>query len=167
MNDHSRLEALRELAWRRPLTDAERAELRAWLADHPEAQPDCAIEAQLTAALRGLADVPVASNFTARVLQAVARDAGERAAPRDPAWRLWWRSTGWAPKTAFAAVVLGLGVFCVHSYQAAARHRLAESVAAFSEASARLSPEVLQDFEPIRRLPPAPVADEKLLIVLQ
>ncbi len=161
------MEALRELAWRRPLTDAERAELRAWLADHPEAQLGWAMEAQLTAGLRGLADVPVASNFTARVLQAVERDAGARAVPREPAWRLWWRSTGWAPKTAFAAAVLGLSVFSVHSYQMAARHRLAQSVAAFSEASARLSPEVLQDFEPIRRLPPAPAADKKLLLVLQ
>jgi anti-sigma factor RsiW len=167
MNDHSRLEALRELAWRRPLTDAERAELGAWLAGHPEVHPDWAMEAQLTVALRGLADVPVASNFTARVLQAVERDAGARAAPGEPAWRLWWRSTGWAPKTAFAAVALGLSVFSVHSYQVAARHRLAESVAAFSEASARLSPEVLQDFEPIRRLPATPGADEKLLLVLQ
>ena len=31
---------LRELSWRRKLTGAEEARLRAWLAAHPEAQAD-------------------------------------------------------------------------------------------------------------------------------
>ncbi len=66
---------LRELSWRRKLTGAEEAELRAWLAAHPDAQADWEAEAGLNAALGRLPDAPVPSNFTARVLQAVEREA--------------------------------------------------------------------------------------------
>ena len=52
---------LRELSWRRKLTAAEEAELRAWLAAHPEAQVDWEVEAGLNAALGALQDVPVVS----------------------------------------------------------------------------------------------------------
>ena len=43
------------------------------------------------------------------------------------------------------------------------RARIAQSVAAFSEAAALPSPEVLQDFDTISRLGSAPAADEELL----
>jgi len=49
--------------------------LREWLAAHPEAQESLDLETGLTEALRKVPDVPVASNFTARVLQAVEREA--------------------------------------------------------------------------------------------
>jgi len=36
MNPDSTYQRLREIGWRRPLTEAEQAELRAWLAAHPD-----------------------------------------------------------------------------------------------------------------------------------
>jgi hypothetical protein len=38
MNQDPVYNRLRELSWRRPLTENEQAELRAWVAAHPEAQ---------------------------------------------------------------------------------------------------------------------------------
>ena len=52
---------LRELSWRRKLTDSEEAELRAWLAAHPEAQAGWEVEAELNQALGRLPDAPVSS----------------------------------------------------------------------------------------------------------
>src|SRR5512137_1192972 len=90
---------LRELSWRRKLTSAEEAELRFWLESHPEARADWEAEAGLEAALERLPDASVASNFTARVLQAVNREGA--AEPRRSAWRMWpWLR--WVPKAAFA-----------------------------------------------------------------
>src|SRR5437667_12737472 len=66
---------LRELSWRRRLTSSEEAELRAWLAAHPEAQAQWEAEAGLNDALGLLPDAPLGSNFTARVLQAVQLEA--------------------------------------------------------------------------------------------
>ena len=40
MNPDPVYQRLRETGWRRPLTAAEQAELRAWLAAHPEQQAD-------------------------------------------------------------------------------------------------------------------------------
>src|SRR5438105_15808113 len=104
MND-SAYHKLREARWRRKLTDAESAELRAWVASHPEAQAEFEAEARLTDALVRLPDVPVPSNFTALVLQAVERDAAvmESRGARS-AWTVFWHS--WLPKAAVAAVVM-------------------------------------------------------------
>ena len=103
---------LRELSWRRKLTAAEAAELQAWLAAHPEARADWEAEAGLNEALGRLPDAPVPSNFTARVLQAVEREAAAELRRRRT-WQVWlrWR---WLPKAAVAAVVLGAGLV---SYQ--------------------------------------------------
>ena len=66
MKSNPGLQRWQELVWRRPLTQAEQAELRAWLARHPEAKADADLEEALTAALENLPDVPVPSNFTTR-----------------------------------------------------------------------------------------------------
>jgi anti-sigma factor RsiW len=160
-------ERLRETLWHRPLTDAETTELRAWLATHPDAPADWAAEQQLSRALHRLANAPVSSNFTARVLQAVERDTSAAHRPVPPAWRGWWRALGWVPKLATACVVLGLSVLSLHQYQAANRERMAQSVAVLTEAGPLPSPEVLQDFDTISRLAQTPPADEELLALLQ
>ena len=100
---------LRELSWRRKLTGAEEAELRAWLAAHPEAQADWEAEAGLNAALGRLPDVPVPSNFTARVLQAAEREAAAELRRPGWKWRVWPRLR-WLPKVAFAGHRPGRGV---------------------------------------------------------
>ena len=68
-------DSLREKSWRRKLTAGEEASLREWLAEHPEAKRDWEKDLQLTEALEKLPDVPVPSNFTARVLEAIERES--------------------------------------------------------------------------------------------
>ena len=157
---------LRELSWRRPLTDAELAELRAWLAAHPEAQADWEAEAGLNAALGRLPDVPMPSNFTARVLQAAQREvaAGLR---RPELSLLTWLRVRWLPKMAFAAVVVGVGLLTYHQVKTTHREKVARSLTAVSAVSSMPSVEILKDFEAIRALTPAPAPDEELLALLQ
>jgi anti-sigma factor RsiW len=141
---------LREANWRRPLTQAEEAQLKAWLEAHPEARPDCEIEKQLGHALQQLPDAPVPSNFTALVLQAVERESNRP--NRIPVQgQTWWKRWRWAAaQTALGAALMLSGLF---AYQRVQSHRraaeFAESVAAISSISSLPSPEILQDFDAI------------------
>ncbi len=157
---------LRELSWRRKLTASEEGELRAWLAAHPEAQADWEIDAGLNDALGRLPDAPLASNFTARVLQAVERDAAAESRRQKVTWRL-AGLLRWLPKAAVAAVVLGAGLLSYHQVLHARRMKLAESVAVVSNVSSLPGPDVLRDFDAIRALNPTRTADEALLAALK
>jgi anti-sigma factor RsiW len=157
---------LREVSWRRKLTNAEEAEMRTWLATHPEAEADWQAEAGLNAGLGRLPDAPVPSNFTARVLQAVEREAVAELRRPQGKW-LTWLWLRWLPRAAFAAVVVGVGLLSFHQVQAAHRKKLVESVAAVSAVSSLPSPDILKDFDAIRALNPTPAPDEQLLAVLQ
>ena len=157
---------LREQGWRRKLTSAEDTELRTWLAVHPEAQADWHDEAELNAGLAQMPEVPVPSNFTARVMRAVEREAAAQVRRPRGNWLAWlWRR--WLPEAALAAVVLGAGFLSFHQVQISHRKKLAESVAAVSAVSSLPSPDILKDFDAIRALNPAPAPDEQLLAVLQ
>jgi len=157
---------LRELGWRRRLTTAEQAELQTWLAAHPEAQSEWEAESELSAGLALLPDVPVPSNFTARVLQAVEREAVAQLR-RPQGNRLTWLWLRWLPRAAFAAFAVGVGLLSFHQAQSVHRKKLAESVAAVSAVSSLPSPDILKDFDAIRALNPSPAPDEQLLAVLQ
>jgi anti-sigma factor RsiW len=160
MNHDPVYNRLRELSWRRELTDAEQAELRAYLAGHPEARADWEAEAGLNAGLNRLADAPVSSNFTARVLQAVEREAavGERGRQGAMTSLWWWRV--FVPRAAAALVVVGAGWF---GYQHYKTERIAEGLAVVATVKAPPSTLALEDFEAIRRLNPGLAADEELL----
>jgi hypothetical protein len=99
-------------------------------------------------------------------LQAVEREAvAELRRPQGKGLAsLWLR---WLPSSAFAAIVVSVGVLSFHQVQTAHRKRLVESVAAVSAVSSLPSPEVLKDFDAIRALNPTPAPDEQLLTVLQ
>jgi len=153
---------LRELTWRRKLTSAEEAELRSWLETHPEARAEWEAETGLAAVLEGLPDVPVPTNFTARVLQAVERETA--AAPRRSEWGVWLR---WLPKAAFVLAVLAAGLVSYHLVQSAERTKLAQSVAAVADIPSLPSPDILQDFDAIRASSPAATPDEQLLALLK
>jgi anti-sigma factor RsiW len=155
---------LRESNWRRKLTPSEEAELRVWLAAHPDMESDWESEAGLSEALARLPDAPVPANFTARVLQIVEREsAGSRRLESKRNWTLHWI----LPKLALAGIVLGLGVFSYEHHEVAQRTDLARKVAVFSGVAAASSPEMLQDFETIRSLGQTPPADEELLALLK
>src|SRR5262245_27418143 len=97
---------LREISWRRKLSPAEEAELRAWLATHPDAEAEWKAEAGLNEILERLPNAPVPTNFTARVLEAIEREEAAEARRREWKWRLL------LPRAAVAAVIFtvaGLG----------------------------------------------------------
>jgi anti-sigma factor RsiW len=163
MND-PRYQKLCETSWRRKLSAAEEAELRAWLAAHPEAEGDWAIEAGLNEALNRLPETPVSSNFTARVLQAVERELTAKPRRAESKWSWLWRP--FLPRVALASMAFCVGLAVHHGMAVANRTRLAESVVAVSNVASLPSPEALQNFEVIRRLTPTPPPDPELLAVL-
>src|ERR1051326_6383174 len=156
-------EKLRELSWRRKLGDAEEREFREWLAARPEVQESLDLEAGLTEALGKMPDVPVASNFTARVLQAVGREAMAEARAQRAGWNLWRRLPRWLPRMASAAVIVVAGVFA-YQHSVEARHKaMAQRVAEI-----RLpDPEILMNFKAIRAVSQTPPPDEQLLALFQ
>ena len=162
MND-SAYHRLREEHWRRKLTDAEETELRAYLTARPEAREDWEGDADLNLLLEQLPQAPlVASNFTSLVLQAVERDAatGARVAGKS----IWIFVQRWLPRAAVASVVLGVGVVMYERHELKARAEMARNVAEITEIVSASNPELLKDFEPIRRLSdPEPKADVELL----
>lgn len=166
MKDNPLSSRIRELVWRRKLSPAEAEELRARVAADPAAQEDWEAEVRLSEALDHLPDVPLPSNFMARVLQGVERPVGALPRPALAGWRVpqWW--VRWLPRTALAAVVLTASLVGVHSlweHKRAQEYR--QSVTAVSEVASMPSPEILQNFDAIRDLSVAP--DEELLQAFQ
>lgn len=153
---------LRETGWRRALTAGEEAELQAWLTTRPEAKADCELEAALTKSLARLPDVPVATNFTARVLQEVQRHP---APVRFWDWKWSWPSL--VPKAAILMVAFSIGFFISRQQAIAHRLELAQSVATVSKVASLPSPEILENFEVIRRLNFNPPPDEELIALMK
>lgn len=165
MNDDLVYRRLRETAWRRKFTAAEQAELRAWLAAHPDARDDWENEDALSGLLARMTDVPVPSNFTARVLQAVERDAGANDRERAPRWVWTWRVL--VPRATVTALMVGTALFAYQRHALAQRVELAQSVATVADVRSLPSPQFLEDFDVIRRLLPTPPADKDLLALMQ
>src|SRR6266478_5771104 len=163
MMNESSLEQLREISWRRKLTSAEQASLSEWLAAHPEAQAEWETEAGLNQVLAGLPNVPVASNFTARVVEAAQREAdgAQRGAKRSKRSVIFWMR--WLPKTALGTVILAAGLISYNHIQSARRAEWAQSLATVAEVPSLPSPDILKDFDAIAALGSTPPADEELL----
>ena len=149
-------DSLYESLWRRKLG----APGSATLGPGPEVE----VEMRLTGALAKIPDVPVPSNFTARVLAAVETDEAQAARSRD--WTLNWRRL-W-PRVAFAAAVL---IFCGVSLQRfEVRHQraaLAKNVILLASARPLPSLEALENLDAIQRMVQAGHADGELLAALQ
>ena len=156
---------LREISWRRKLNSAEESDFREWLAAHPEAQESLELETGLTEALRKMPDAPVASNFTARVLEAVEREAKAEARARGSRWYVGRKLPRWLPKVASATVVVMAGVLAyMHNNNVAA----IQLAAVRSVAGVPLpSPEILTNFDAIRIVSATPAPDEQLLALFQ
>ncbi len=158
---------LREISWRRPLHPAEEAQVQTYLALHPEALSDWEAESGLTHLLDQTADVPLASNFTAQVLQALDR---EDAAPARRAilarwWQRWLQNP--LPRLAWATAILLATFYGYQQYQHHEQEQLTKGLVQFSRASGLNEPTVFQDFDVIQRLGQVPApADEELWLVL-
>ena len=157
-------EKLQEISWRRKLNRAEERELREWLTTHPEAQESLELETGLTEVLGKIPDVPVASNFTARVLQAVERDEKAEARAQKSQGNIWRRLPRWLPKVASATVVVIAGLLAyVHNSDEVKQHVAAQRVAGIPLPS----PEILTNFDAIRIVSATPAPDEQLLALFQ
>ena len=163
-----------EIAMRRPLTADEEARLSGRLAHDPSAKAAWEEEMALNQVLHRLPDAPLATNFTARVLQTVERDRRRRPA-RAPGIlrRLGLRG----PFQRFVAACLTLALIALGywQYQSLAREKIAVSLAKIANHLGEVSAvtdlppaETWRDFDAINRLPQTqPQADEGLLAVLE
>lgn len=163
--NQSEYDQLKEKSWRGKLAAAEKAELRTWLAEHPELAEDWRLEMNLTEAMLRLPDAPVPSNFTARVLQAVEREAAARNRPRVSGWK-WFHSL--VPRAAVAVVLLGVGIFTYHEHRMAERRaELVQGVKVVAGVPSLPSPEILQNFDTIRQMGTTPGPDPELIALLK
>lgn len=161
MNHDPLYQRLKEIGWRRALTDAEQAELRAWLAAHPEAAAEIEQEAALNAALAKSPNAPISSNFTARVMAAIEQDeAAQRHATARPKGD-WWRV--FIPRFALATLVV-TGALGYRHNVATQRLELTNAAKQIADSRELSDIAVIEDFETIRSLIPAEVTvDENLL----
>jgi hypothetical protein len=157
-----------ELSWRQRLTDAEQAALQGYLAAHPEAKAECEVEAQLNRLLEKLPEAPpVASNFTALVMQAVERETTVRTPERNAGGWRWLSLRTWLARSAVACVVVGTGCFALYEHQLGERRMMAQDVAKLAEAYSAAGPVSTEDFAPISRLSSeAPAKPDTDLIAL-
>lgn len=168
MNDPVYQELL-DAALRRALTPSEEARWQAWLAAHPEQRLEAEAEMALSQGLQELPDRPLASNFTALVVQAAQREAAQVGRIQMPVagvngWSRWFRLR----PIALALTVVVVSFVSWQQYDLHNRQQLAESVAKVSEVANLPSVDVLKDFEAIRRLSQiSPESDMDLLAALQ
>ena len=159
MNDKPISEELRELLWRRPLSEAE--QLRA--GDRPETRAELDLEARLNAALDQLPAAPVPSNFTNRVLQAIDL---EESRPATRGWR--WALPRWIPRLAVTATVVAVSALSWQHHEVVQqRAALARSVATVAESSGLPGVEALKNYDVIQRMSESQRPDDKLLALMQ
>jgi anti-sigma factor RsiW len=162
---------LREAGWRRKLTPAEEARLQAWLAQHPDHQKDWEAEAGLNQLLGQLRDAPVASNFTARVLQELDRKSTPESVPESvplfPRGKFGeWLGRGFrrpAAGLAWAAVLMIAGWVGYHEFSKPSGQAQAQDLAVLFKTVGQ-EPALFEDFDAIHKLPQAD--DEELYAVL-
>ncbi len=154
---------LKQTLWRRPLTEPENSALNRYLATHPGARAEWEGEFALAQTLRQMPDVPVSSNFTRLVMQAVER---ENARPVHGAPRFsHWLRRHWLRTTALASLLVCAGLAAGQQYRSLQRMNMAQGVSAVSQAAA-FPQQWLVDFDAINRFDQPPV-DNELLAALQ
>lgn len=162
MNQDPVFQRLKEIGWRRALTTKEQAELNAWLVAHPEAQAEVTAEAALNTSLARTRDIPVPSNFTARVLDAIHQEAPKKAQAKTASSSHWW--TVFLPRLAVASAVVIAVVIGYRHDLAVKQTELTEAAKQIAEAQTLSDISVMEDFETIRTLDSVTVTvDENLL----
>jgi len=124
--------------------------------------PGSELDRRLTEALARLPDAPVASNFTARLMQSI--DLEESAAQRRPARWNWHALLPRFAAVTAAVVLAGIGF---RQYEVSSqRHAIADSIAMVST-QPMPSVDALKNFDAIRRMSQPAHADDELLALLQ
>ena len=145
-----------ESYWRHRLTAAEHDALRP--------QPDLELESRLTGALAKIPDVPVPSNFTARVSNAVELEDMLASRPQNQAsiWHRLW------PRVAMAAAILIFAGVGIQRYETRSqRATLAKNVILIASSQPLPSVDALENLDAIQRMSQAGHADGELLAALQ
>ena len=159
--NQSEFDNLLQTAYERDLTDGELAKLERWLAANPADQAEWKALDHLLATLP---DTPVATNFTARVLDEV-----RRAETAHPALgQAWWQrllAPQFRPVQIAAAATLAMVIGGV-GYQSHLNQSRAEMAAAVASI-AEFPPGFLADFEAIGAVAQADVIDEELWAALK
>ena len=159
--NQSEFDNLLQTAYERDLTDGELAKLERWLAANPADQAEWKALDHLLATLP---DTPVATNFTARVLDEV-----RRAETAHPALgQVWWQrllAPQFRPVQIAAAATLAMVIGGV-GYQSHLNQSRAEMAAAIASI-AEFPPGFLADFEAIGAVAQADVIDEELWAALK
>ena len=159
MKDKPTSQELRELLWRRPLTEAERARATS----EPHWRADLELEARLTEALLHLPKATVSTNFTARVMEAIDREDAEA---QRSGWQ--WSWTRWLPRVAIATAAI---VFAGLSWQqheiTQRRSALAQSLGQVASATTLPGVDALNNYDAIQRMSQAQPADDALLALMQ
>jgi len=159
--NQSEFDKLLQTAIERDLTDGELARLQRWLTANPADQAEWEALDHL---LASLPDTPVATNFTARVLDEV-----RRAETAHPALgQAWWqrllapqfRPVQIAAAATLAMVIGGVGY---QSHLNQSRAEIAAAVASIAE----FPPGFLADFEAIGAVAHADAIDEELWAALK
>jgi len=159
--NQSEFDKLLQTAIERDLTDGELARLQRWLTANPADQAEWEALDHL---LASLPDTPVATNFTARVLDEV-----RRAETAHPALgQAWWQRL-LAPQfrlvqiTAAATLAMVIGGVGYQSHLNQSRAEIAAAVASIAE----FPPGFLADFEAIGAVAHADAIDEELWAALK
>ena len=159
--NQSEFDNLLQTAHERDLTDGELARLERWLAANPADQAEWEALDHLLATLP---DTPVATNFTARVLDEV-----RRAETAHPALgQAWWQrllAPQFRPVQIAAAATLAMVIGGV-GYQSHLNQSRAEMAAAVASI-AEFPPGFLADFEAIGAVAQADTIDEELWAALK
>ena len=159
--NQSEFDNLLQTATERDLTDGELARLERWLAANPADQAEWEALDHLLATLP---DTPVATNFTARVLDEVR--CAETAHPA--LGQAWWQrllAPQFRPVQIAAAATLAMVIGGV-GYQSHLNQSRAEMAAAIASI-AEFPPGFLADFEAIGAVAQADVIDEELWAALK
>jgi hypothetical protein len=115
---------------------------------------------QVRGLLSHLPDVPVASNFTARVMQAVEREE----MCRSRWWMLHWHWRAIIPRAAVATVLAGFAVFTFKQHELLVqRQQLAQNAALVAESQPVPSMDALKNFDAIQRMGQTARPDDELL----
>jgi negative regulator of sigma E activity len=125
---------------------------------------DLELEARLTKVLARLPDAPVASNFTARVMQAVEIEDVRRSRT----WNFRWSWHRLLPRIAATAVAVLFAGLTFHHYELTSqRAAFARNVALIAGSQPLPSVDALNNFDVIQRMSQPAHADEELLALLQ
>ena len=168
MNQPSEYEDLLSIRWIRELNDREQDRLERLLSADPKWKDQWQEDMAILAAVLRLPDVPVASNFTSRVVAALpcAPDESSPALLLPPK-RIWFRRLTWAPKWCLGfgfATLLALAVF-YGEYRRAKSMQLVESLTVVTESKTAPTMEESQHFEFIQELAPVPLEVDWELIL--